>query len=410
MRTGFVLRVAVLLGLSAVTAAAEPVAGPRAPEAREAMPVLAGASWMTADHANGRLLVLTGASAEEGPRLMVLSLDGKLKAEHSVPGGSGLDAAAVHYFPKGQTAAIVVYPGGGEPDSELGQGAEGLPAKVRLLDLGSGRWQAMPGLATAVAADPARNRLFLARGQNLRVIDAATGRLVLTRHFARNIEALTVSSNGRVHFLQSGFAGGIHGSSRILTLAPPSYTIASRKAVTSEEDGMALLAVDEKHGYALLAEEIGGGLDAELQLAVAAEPLDRQGQARLVSGPDAFAGELFGWYEGAPYLYLHDASAGELRIYDAVTLGPLQTIHGVHGEFLGYEPGGKVLVISGRRLERRDPQTFDVLQSVELGGPVQQAVVDTEAQRVYLVIEQHAEGRWTDGLQQLSLEELQPVL
>jgi hypothetical protein len=344
------------------------------------------------------MLVLTGGTGEAGrseaaERLMVVGREGSVVASYDLA-ALRLDAPLVHYFPQTQRAAVVSFTDPGAPDVPTG--------KASLLDLRTGDVSAVADRLTAVAADPARDRLFLVRGRSLSVVDVETGRSVVERHFEKDIEELLVDASGEVYFLQLG-AGT---PDQIVALAPPSYAVAWRRRVVQEGEWHALLASDAVRGRIYVGHYSGASLDTDQIYSVTVESREAGAAPRALQTDGFLEGTLFGLNEGSDTLYLHDAESGQVRLYDAETLQPLQTVQDFYGEFVGLDAKGRVLVTSGKQLQRRDPHSFAVLQSVELGAYASLAALGPAAEVVHVVLEASEHSGWTEQrLVQISLDD-----
>jgi hypothetical protein len=414
-RTGLALAAAVLAG-RAVAAAQQPavltLGGPAAaPPGATAPggPALEEVRWLGLDPQGRRIALVSAEGA--GAQVLLMSPEGRLLRRYGLP---RLEAEAfeVHHFPRAGQAVIVAFTDAAEPDADSVAEAEEPAAdsgRVWLLDLELGGLRELAGVTNAAFADAERDRLFLVRGPVLRVVDAATGRTVAIRRFVGNIGNLVIGASGQVHLLQAG-PGSV--PARLVSLAPPLYKVVRKRALSRPAPWQTLLGVDEARNRALVRDEAEGDLESEHESpSILVEELRPQGRGLVLAGPSGPDSRLFGPFGGGRTFALHDSGSGLLCIYDAESLGLVRTLQGFHGQLVGVEPGGTLLVSSGRTIERRDPDTFEVLQSVELNGFVHRVVFDGKAGQVHAVVEAGAgHGVSSHRLVHLDLERLQPVL
>jgi hypothetical protein len=374
-------------------------------------PMLDGTRWVGVDPLKRQLLVLQTPVAPGLPRLLLLSADGGPPRSHALPAFDA-EATEVHLFPAARKVAIASFTDTAEPDAESVAEAEDpdvASGRVWLVDLTTGRSTAVSGVAGAVYSDPAHGRLFLVQGRVLRVVDVATGRNVAMRRFGGDITNLVVSANGDVHLLQ---APAEAGPARLVSLAPPQYKVFRRQTLSRASSAQVLLGVDERRKRAFIRDEIEPDVESDLDTpSIVVERLDAGGRGVVLAGPTRADSRLFGQVEGAHTVALQDPGSGLLSLYDADSMRLLHTLQDFYGQFIGVERGGTVLVSSGKTLQRRDPRSFDVLQSFQVDGFIQYATYDPKANRVYAIVEsQSPAGSISSRLVQVDLERLQPVL
>jgi hypothetical protein len=362
---------------------------------------------MAMDPRTGGILVLAGAGEREdaGLRLVLLRADGRLKRTYQLPTGN--PEAEAHLFPRSGKVAITADVTSKVADRAMARAGRPLNGKrVWLMDLGSGKVQSLANAATAFSSDPERDRIYVARGRNFRVIDVARGSNVASRILDSTIENVAIDSMGRVHLLHSPLAGPSAGFEPLAVLTPPEY---QADPFLAEPSGslrppvlLAMAHTEVPVGVApqVVDDEDDASSDEEMEA-------DDEDESETVPSEGA---KVFGPAPGAESILVHEEGSGKLSIYDATTHALLNEQRDFYGQIVAFDSTGRALVVSGKRLERRDARSFELLQSVEVGGFINLATFDSTSNCVFAIVEAWKGDRWQDELVRLELNRLEPVL
>ena len=370
---------------------------------------LHGARWMALEPRSGGLLVLAGGeSGDGGLRLMLVRADGRLKRTYELPTANP-DTEA-HLFPNSGKVAITTPVSLKAPAESLRQPGTRRPSghRVWLLDLGSGKVQPLATAATAFSTDPSRDRLYVARGRNFRVIDVARGSNVATRVLATSIEGVTIDAAGRVHLLHVPTASAETGVERLAVLTPPEYLADGFLAEDVLANGQPPVLLAMAHT------EVPVGVAPRNPDDEADDDSDEAMDTDDEDGSETAAPEqnprVFGPAPGADSILVHEEASGKLSIYDATTHALINEQRDFYGQIVAFDANGRALVVSGKHLERRDARSFELLQSVDAGGFINVATFDSKSNCVFAIVESFKGGHWQDELVRLELNRLAPVL
>jgi hypothetical protein len=373
-----------------------------------------------ADFAGQRIAVLTRHFTATGAplRLLVLGLDGQPRAAYPLPDldpqADGPWTPEAHLLPRAGKVLVATIP-------QYIYGPE--PGIAGLVDLATGGVQRLDLPPTAVAADPARNRVFVASGDRLQILDPTSGATILDRHFAAPISQLVLSPSGKLDFILPCVAYTRYGEcvNRFVSLSPPSYRVSKRVDFGNSDNPdasggnwLALLGVDEARGRFYVGHTGFLYLEA-IFMWVSLEPAgELVGQDlphdQNIFG-DGFEQDLLAFDGAASYVYI-DSSAEDhyFGVYDAGTLRRVRTTQGFFDvKILGRDRGGKLLVARGPSLQRRDPRSLRRIQSVNVGGSAVLADIHPAQDLAYLVVETGSGQDRRQDLVRFDLESFQPL-
>ena len=334
------------------------------------------AVWMGFDPSRQEVILLSNGywGAGTPPRLHILDREGTLISELDLPLSPDRTLASAAYFPLSRTLAISRYPYGPE---------------AWLLQIDSGKLRQIAGtLSAPLAADLAQERLVVAEGWELRVLDAADGSELHRREFPQFIFDLKTDRAGSIALLLQDLDAE-RRRDRLVLLEAPNYDQAAQRGLPAAGSWSVLNAVDSVRNQVIV--ETGHGDWRSTTFTLRGVPW-RGRPTPLAS--DVRRPVLVAHDEASRFLYLgEDGRCTDLRVYDASTLGRLRASSGLslcNAEFLARDGRGRLIFAhdgsEGSSLELRDPRTLEVLRAIQTRGEVRLARVDADHQRAYLIV------------------------